>query len=379
VLSLSKDAEDPFHAAIVDMRMPGMDGADLGRVVKGDEKLKDIVLVIMTSLDLRGDAARMKENGFAACLTKPVRQSDLFNSLSSVLSVKDVSQPEQPIVTRHSIREMGLATIRVLLAEDNITNQEVAVGMLKKFGIRPNVVMNGSEAIKSLETIPYDLVLMDVQMPEMDGFEATRHIRNPRSAVLDHQVPIIALTAHAMKNDKEKCLKAGMNDYISKPISPQAFAETLGRWLPQMTHACNGQSTEEVAKSAFATEWKPDVTVFDLEGLMVRLMGDEELAIKVVEAFMKDIPQQVEALRDSIEAHDAESALFQAHTIKGASANVGGQALHTVALELEKAARSGHWESITRRMCELETQLGRLRKAMNEFINHKQHERKHSS
>jgi CheY-like chemotaxis protein len=123
--------------------------------------------------------------------------------------------------------------VRILLAEDNITNQQVAVGILKKLGLRADAVANGAEAVKALEALPYDLVLMDVQMPEMNGLEATRHIRNPQSAVRNHQIPIIAMTAGAMQGDREKCLEAGMNDYVSKPISPQALAEALDKWLPR--------------------------------------------------------------------------------------------------------------------------------------------------
>src|SRR5664280_1022624 len=128
---------------------------------------------------------------------------------------------------------MRRGAIRILLAEDNLTNQQVALGILKKLGLRADAVADGVEAVRSLETIPYDLVLMDVQMPEMDGFEATGRIRDPGSAVLNHAVPIIAMTAHAMQGDRERCLEAGMDDYVSKPVSPQALAEALARWLPK--------------------------------------------------------------------------------------------------------------------------------------------------
>jgi CheY-like chemotaxis protein len=128
---------------------------------------------------------------------------------------------------------MRRGVFRILLAEDNITNQQVAVGILKKLGLRADAVANGAEALKALETLPYDLVLMDVQMPEMNGLEATRHIRDPLSTVRNHQIPIIAMTAGAMQGDREKCLESGMNDYVSKPISPKALAEALDKWLPK--------------------------------------------------------------------------------------------------------------------------------------------------
>jgi two-component system sensor histidine kinase/response regulator len=232
-LYLAKDAGDPFRLAILDMQMPGMDGAALARAIKADEKLMDTRLVLCSSLGQRGDARRMQEIGFDAYLVKPVRHGEIIDCLSAVLAGTAVTRQEQHIVTRHTISEMRRGVFRILLAEDNITNQQVAVGILKKLGLRADAVANGAEAVKALETLPYDLVLMDVQMPEMNGIEASRHIRNPHSAVRNHRIPIIAMTAGAMQGDREKCLEAGMNDYVSKPISPQALAEALDRWLPR--------------------------------------------------------------------------------------------------------------------------------------------------
>jgi PAS domain S-box-containing protein len=224
----ARNADDPFRAAILDMQMPGMDGAILARIIKADETLKDTRLILLSSLGQRGDARKMEEIGFAAYLTKPARQSELLGCLSAVLAGTGAAQPAQPIVTRHAIREMRRGAVRILLAEDNITNQMVAVGILKKLGLRADAVANGAEAVKALETLPYDLVLMDVQMPEMDGLEATRAIRNPRSAVRNHRIPIIAMTAHAMQGDRERCLEAGMNDYVTKPVDPRTLGGAGG-------------------------------------------------------------------------------------------------------------------------------------------------------
>jgi CheY-like chemotaxis protein/HPt (histidine-containing phosphotransfer) domain-containing protein len=261
--------------------------------------------------------------------------------------------------------------VRILLAEDNITNQEVAVGILKKLGLRADAVANGAEAVKALETIPYDLVLMDVQMPEMDGLEATRQIRNPQSAVRNHQIPVIAMTAHAMQGDREKCLEAGMNDYVSKPISSQALVEALEKWLPKEPAATTGQITGKPEEAAAVSVEEPDTQVFDKADMMARLMGDEDLARRVVAVFLEDIPRQIEVLKGYREAGDVASAELQAHSIKGASGNVGGEALRAVAFELEKAAKNGDLESVTARLPELELQFSRLKKSLNEFINPK--------
>ena len=226
------NAGDPFQAAVVDLQMRGMDGSELARAIKSDEMLRDTRLVLMTSLGQRGDARKMEEIGFAAYLTKPVRQDEIIGCLSAVLAGA-AGEPPPPIVTRHAIRELRRGAVRILLAEDNLTHQQVAVGLLKRLGLRADAVANGAEAIEALESLPYDLVLMDVQMPVLDGLEATRQIRDPHSAVLNHEIPIIAMTANAMQSDRNECLDAGMNDYVSKPVSRPALAEALDKWLPK--------------------------------------------------------------------------------------------------------------------------------------------------
>jgi CheY-like chemotaxis protein len=226
---------DPFHLVILDHMMPEMDGEALGRAIKAEPALKDTVLVMLTSWGRRGDAARVKEIGFSAYLTKPVKHSQLFDCLVTVLGkgagrAKEDKKP--PLVTRHTLAE-AKRRVRILLVEDNIVNQKLAVRLLEKMGYRPDAVGNGKEAVEALEMVPYDVVLMDVQMPEMDGYEATRVIRDPESQVRNHEVPIIAMTANAMKGDRERCLEAGMDDYISKPIEPKKLLEVIQTFLRQ--------------------------------------------------------------------------------------------------------------------------------------------------
>jgi PAS domain S-box-containing protein len=259
------------------------------------------------------------------------------------------TQSPQPSVTRRSARQrlqpFAGVNARILLAEDNITNQQVALAILKKFGLRAEAVANGAEALKALESIPYDLLLMDVQMPVMDGLEATRQIRSPQSVLPNHRVPIIAMTAHAMQGDRERCLEAGMNDYVSKPVSTQALAEVLARWLPKKNEALSP-------------------VVFDRAGMLKRLLNDEVLARVVTESFLDDIPRQIEALRRYLEAWDAPGAERQAHTLRGASSNVGGEALRALAFEMEKAGKAGDLGSVRARMDDLEREFARLKEAM---------------
>ncbi len=234
ILRDAAESGDPIPLGILDMQMPEMDGAELAQKIKEDPTLANIKLVLLTSMGQRGDAQRMKEIGFAAYLTKPVRMTQLFDALVEVMGrqmpVSGTSSPSAPpLVTQYSIKEDKKRRVRILLAEDNPVNQKVATIMLDKAGYRVDVAENGKEALEALERSSYALVFMDVQMPEMDGFEATALIRNQEEQS-GHHVPIIAMTAHAMEGDRERCLEAGMDDYIAKPIKPKELIAILEKW-----------------------------------------------------------------------------------------------------------------------------------------------------
>ena len=231
LLHEAAEQNDPFRIALLDQLMPGMDGSELGRRIKADPLLESTLMVMVTSLGRRGDAAILEQIGFAGYLSKPVRQSQLYDCIALVLGRAAGDLPETGIVTRHTVAEVAHRSVRILLAEDNVINQKVAQSILSKLGYKADVVANGLEAVRALELINYDLVLMDCQMPEMDGFEATAVIRDPESKVLNHKVPIIAMTANAMKGDREQCIEAGMDDYLSKPVKKDELAGILEKWL----------------------------------------------------------------------------------------------------------------------------------------------------
>jgi len=389
ILYKALDENDPFRIAVIDMQMPGMDGETLGGIIQTDNRLNDTRMVVMTSLGMRGDAKRLEEIGFAAYTTKPIRHQELKAVLSLVLGDRDKSTLRS-IATRHMAREIrnlfAGCKARILLAEDNITNQQVALGILKRLGLRVDVVANGLEALKALETLPYDLVLMDVQMPEMDGLEATKRIRNYELGITNKAqadassslfvirnssfvIPIIAMTANAMQGDRERCMEAGMNDYISKPISPQTLADVLEKWLPKgekKNDECGMMNKEEPATddshSSLITHHSS--LIFDRAGMMARLMNDTNLASMVAESFLEDIPQRIAALKEYLETGDAAGAERQAHTIKGASANMGGERLRAAALEMEKLLKAGDMNAINAYLAELETQFDLLSQAM---------------
>ena len=370
----AREAGDLFRIAILDMQMPGMDGAELAQIIKADETLKDTKLILMTSLGHRGDAGKMQQIGFSAYLTKPARQSELFGCLSAVLTDTN-AQPAKPITTRHTIREMRSGLVRILLAEDNIVNQQVAVGILKKLGLRADAVANGAEAIHALQTLPYDLVLMDVQMPVMDGLRAAREIRNPKSTVRNHQIPIIAMTANAMQGDREKCLEAGMNDYVSKPVDPKTLADVLEKWLPKEERK-DEYPTSNTMKGSIDTQYivtkesldirYSKLPVFDKAGLLDRVMGDEALARKLIDMFQDDIPKRIDKLRRYLEAADVSGSAREAHTIKGVCANLGAERLRAIAFDMEKAAKAGEIKIAMGDLPELEKQFALLKQVMTD-------------
>jgi two-component system sensor histidine kinase/response regulator len=225
---------DPFKIILLDSCMLKLDVEDLGRKIKAEPQLQNVQMVILVSVGKRGDADHFRKLGFAAYLITPIKQSQLFDCLSMVVgsSANAGADTSKPIITRHSISEDHKQRVRILLAEDNIVNQKVVLGIVeKKLGYHADMVINGKEAIEHLEKKDYDLVLMDCQMPEMDGYEATRKIRDESSSVRNHKIPVIAMTANAMKGDREKCLEAGMDDYISKPVSIDKLADTIERYL----------------------------------------------------------------------------------------------------------------------------------------------------
>ncbi len=232
-LAAAADRNEQFHLAVLDLMMPGMDGFELARKIKADPKLAGIQLVMLTSFGARGDAAIARDVGIAAYLTKPVRQSQLFDYLAKVISTSSAAKGKSsssPVITKHSVKEAKITSSkRLLLAEDNIVNQKVALRQLQKLGYRADAVANGREAVELLTRISYDLVLMDCQMPEMAGYEATAAIR--RSEGTSKHTWIVAMTANALEGDRLKCLSAGMDSYISKPVKVEDLNAVLNSLL----------------------------------------------------------------------------------------------------------------------------------------------------
>ena len=368
-LTEAADQGTPFQIALLDRMMPEMDGVELGRRIKEIPSLKETHLVMMTSFGKRGDAAALYAMGFDAYLTKPVRAAELQDCLSLLLGRKNAStgSDRPPLLTRFKVAEAAVKPFRLLLVEDNPTNQLVALAMLKKLGYRADVVSSGRDAIDTLTAFRYDLVLMDCQMPNLDGFETTERIRHSKDIASSPTLPIIAMTAHALKGDKEKCLAAGMNDYLSKPVHPLDLAEMLQHWLP------NTSGTGDSFRSTSAESGQKSVSDFEIifneTDLHQRLLGDKELARTIIITFLRDIPHQITLLKHQIEVRDLPALRRQAHTIKGAAGNVGAPQLHQTALALEKAAEAGNHQKIADILPDLEAHFALLKHVMEERID----------
>ena len=327
---------DGFDIATVGTIVRDMDAEVLGRKIKEDGAIKDTALVLFTSLGKRGDAARMKKAGFAAYITKPIKRAAFYDCLDSMccLETETPEEVRRTMITKHSLAEQKKAEIRVLLAEDDPTNQRVAVGMLEKMGCRVDAVMNGKEAVEAVKTLHYDLIIMDVQMPVMDGFEATKAIRDLTSSVSSPQIPIIAMTAHALKEDRDRCIGMGMTDYVSKPVNSEELARVIKRQVSAVLQL--GHRPEERNETTIKKQ------PFNKKALLQRLGGDEALLKEVIHIFTNDIPDQLYVLKKALQEKNGKLVGIKGHRIKGAAANIEARCMRDIAYEIEKAGKAGN-------------------------------------
>jgi CheY-like chemotaxis protein len=312
---------EPYDLAILDEQMPSMDGLELARLIKADPTIASVQLVLLTSIDVHRDSEEVRQIGIAASLTKPVRQSQLFDCLATVMSAPDEAAADEllshPVLVSES--EDGLEETdggllpRILLAEDNAVNREVAVQTLVKLGYRVDVAKDGLEAIETLSHAPYAVVLMDCQMPRMDGYEATARIRQHEGE--GHRTPIVAMTAHALQGEREKCLAAGMDDYISKPFQPDELDAVLERWIPQMPPTPEASVLEET-DGAKDTEGAIDRAV--LLNLRLLQQGSKPSFLdRLIKVFLNDVPLRLATLREDIAQEEAQAIEQQAHALLG--------------------------------------------------------------
>lgn len=341
----ARAADRPFDAALLDYLMPDCDGAELGRIIVQDEALKTTRLILLTSSGQRGDGQLFADIGFAGYLLKPVTQRELTECLILVLAntANSWHLQSQPMITRHALHAQRMKSgNRILLAEDNPVNQKVALRLLEKLNYRVDVVADGLTAVAAWQTGKYDLIIMDCQMPQMDGYEATREIRRLEES--QRRIPIVALTAHAMKGDEEKCRAAGMDDYLSKPIDRDKLEVCLERLLPSTGPTGAAPAIKEAPIAAESapqhTPLQPSHPV-DWEALLKSIDGDQEFARDLADAFIGTGDRELAAIAAALGTGDAAALRESAHALKGASANLRAAAATSAAAQLESAARLG--------------------------------------
>ncbi len=366
-------AGDPYRLFLLDHHMPVTDGEELGKAMLLDSDLSNTPLILLTSGGQRGDGEHFKQLGFSAYLTKPVHSEILKHTMAGVLGMRQERCGKPVFLTSHQVPrpddsvtgEKNMFTGQhIILAEDNLVNQKVAKTLLDRLGLRVTVVENGAKAVAQWERTGCDLILMDCQMPEMDGYEATGHIRKLEHGS-DSHVPIVALTANAMETDRERCLDAGMDDYISKPFRQGLLVSTLQRWLPTNSQVDIAEddimeSSTAQPKADFGTEVEmPEAINVSVYAGIRKLMGDA--ISELIEAYLEDTTEFVRLMREACIANDYAAIQVPAHSMKSSSANIGAMRLSALAKKLEEQVRAGNPENVEQQVLEIEEEFGRVR------------------
>ena len=352
------DQKKPYELALLDMDMPEMNGLMLSKAIEEDDDLKNIRRIMLSSAGFV-TRTKQKEVGISACLSKPFRQSRLLDTTMQVMHYHNARQTEvEPKDTTDAT--LFSDTIQLLLVEDNVVNQKVAISMLKKIGL-PNIELaeDGKEAVSMSQEKNYDLILMDCQMPEMSGYEATGLIRKRELSQRLPRIPIVAMTANAMQGDREKCLAAGMDDYLSKPIKADTIKEKLAHWLINDSFDQDVQEQETLTNDdqEFEAEKTPCESLIDLETFnnLKELMEDEFSSL--IESYLEDAPKLMEDILSSSREADVKVLVRAAHTLKSSSNNLGATALANVSQEIEELGKENKLADATALIPALESLL----------------------
>jgi signal transduction histidine kinase/DNA-binding response OmpR family regulator/HPt (histidine-containing phosphotransfer) domain-containing protein len=355
-------AGEPFDVAILDMQMPEMDGLQLAAEIRRERDERALPMVMLTSLGRREVGESVVQ--FAAFLNKPIRPSKLFDALVGILAGR-LRQPEaerQALTASAFDAQLGQRLpLRLLLAEDNATNQKLALRLLSRLGYRADVAANGLEVLEALARQPYDVVLMDVQMPEMDGFEATRQLRGRWPG---EPLYVIAMTANAMEGDREMCLAAGMNDYVSKPIRVESLIEALERGATALQISSEG--SPNTARDAFGspTDSHALLSPAALENLRTMAGGDPAFVTELIETFLEDAPKLLEDMARSLEVGDAAGLRLAAHSLKSNGAEFGASVFSEICKQLEVIGKSGDLGGAGALVTQASAEFGRVRIAL---------------
>ncbi|MBN2581734.1 MAG: response regulator [Planctomycetes bacterium] len=365
----AREAGVPYRLLLLDVCMPEMDGFEVARQIKEHPELADLVIMMLTSADRHDDIGRCRQMGLSGYVVKPIGQSDLWDAIVTALG----RRPQSAVRQRVMPLPPAATQLKILLAEDNAANQHLARRLLEKRGHEVVVVGNGCEALDALEANRFDVVLMDVQMPEMDGYEATAVIRRNEGQSGGH-LPIIALTAHAVAGDRQRCLDAGMDDYLSKPIRRQELYDTIEHWgrvaakrVPTGEVAAAGQGRQDIP------EMSGQFRVIDLQRLNDLVSGEQDLMNEVAEIFLAESEDLMQTISDCMTEHDAEAVSKAAHSLKGSVANFGAQEAYEAALRVEQASRENNFEGLNAHVQNLNDHVEKVRHELEQLLASKEH------
>ena len=349
----------PFRLVISDVNMPDVDGFMLARQIRDDADIRLTPLIMLTSGGRVGDSVKRHELLIAASLMKPVKQSELFDV---IVSIANNAGSQIQSAAPAAVQEPGksMRSLKILLAEDNLMNQKLATGILARHGHQLTIANNGLEAVTAYQAERFDVILMDVQMPVMDGFSATAAIRELEK-VDGTKTPIVAMTAHALKGDRERCLAAGMDDYLSKPIRSKQLAAILGTLMPN-------ENCPETSPSSIRSESLPVDSLIDWPTALEGVDGDREFLKRVVEVFLEESQRLLQDLKSAVQAQDTARICSRGHSLKGAMLGVGAFTTAELAQSLEMGAGDGSLQSMTETLQELEQKYGRITTELREFL-----------
>src|SRR6267378_4107243 len=343
----------PYDIAIIDLGLPGMDALELARAIRARADIAKLRLVMLTHRQM--DMQNARDAGIDAWLAKPVRQTVLYECLVNVMAC----QPQDAVAAPDVGEPVNAAAAgirgNILLVEDNLINQQVALGILQIQGYSVTVANNGREALDAHEQGAFDLILMDCHMPEMDGFEATREIRGRERSSIGKRVPIIALTANAMAQDREECLNAGMDDHLSKPFSMQTMQDMLDRWMPQAASMKSEPAAEPAARGPAKAAEVLDRQVLDQ---LSTLLKPEHLA-RAINFYLVESPKLIQKMKQAAAANDAPEIVSSAHSLKSSSANLGASVLSRYCEDIEASARRADAEEACKIFAKIETEYGK--------------------
>jgi CheY-like chemotaxis protein len=370
-------AGEKFDLAILDMQMPGLDGLMLAAEIRKLPNGAKLPLVLLTSMGVRPDSPEFVQAGFATCLTKPIKPAQLFESLVRVVSGLRTAPKPQPVISKLDPKMAARLPLRVLLCDDNLINQKVATRLLGQMGYTPHIAGNGLEALVAIDSQPFDLIFMDVMMPEMDGLEATREIRTrqkDRGLNPNYKSPIIivAMTASAMPGDREKCLAAGMDDYLAKPVRPEDVRTIVERWGEKAALDASHPAKDSVVETAriMANTDMPmkDLPSVDMERLNEFTEGNPDNLTELATLYVKQTAEQIEQLQAAVKTSDALGVRRIAHSCAGASATCGMKRIVPLLRELEQQGEAGKLTNAAELFTQVATEFELIRTTLAPYL-----------